>query len=140
MDGGYAAALSAPLDHATGLAAVWTVAFAAVDSLADEIDLAASRTDQGDVVAFPVFFRPQVLRVQVPALHEGSIEGTGLVSMENGSVMVPSRSAERGAIGRGQRGDRPMSVLTFDTSIREPSSSWFSYLRLLAIRTPVIPV
>src|ERR1017187_6046620 len=30
-------------------------------------------------------------------------------------------------------------VLTFGTSIREPSSSRFSYLRLLAIRTPLIP-
>jgi hypothetical protein len=33
-----------------------------------------------------------------------------------------------------------LSVLTFGTSVREPSSSWFSYLRLLAIRTPLIPV
>jgi hypothetical protein len=34
----------------------------------------------------------------------------------------------------------PVSVLTFGTSIREPSSSWFSYSRSLAMRTPLIPV
>jgi hypothetical protein len=34
----------------------------------------------------------------------------------------------------------PVSVLTFGTSIREASSSRFSYLLLLAIRTPLMPV
>jgi hypothetical protein len=39
-----------------------------------------------------------------------------------------------------QRLDGPVSVLALDTSIREPSSSRFSYLHLFAIRTPLIPV
>ena len=34
----------------------------------------------------------------------------------------------------------PVELATFDTSIRDPSSSRFNYLRLLDIRTPLILV
>jgi len=43
-------------------------------------------------------------------------------------------------IVRTAMGDQPVSALTFGTSNREPSSSRFSYLRLLAIRMPLNPV